>query len=121
MAQHGLEALGGVHLQARGNPPSGQDRGRGRPGVTGAIGTVTSAPSAIALFGLEMALSDTDLLPLLSLDRAPGTRYQIEFLANLPSTNWNWLVSVTNLDTRFYYVGEPATNHSPRFYRAIQR
>ena len=89
--------------------------------VTGAMGTVTSAPSAIALFGLEMALSDTDLLPLLSLDRAPGTRYQIEFLTNLPSTNWNWLVSVTNLDTRFYYVDEPVTNHSPRFYRAIQR
>ena len=32
MAQHGLEALGGAHLQARGNPLLGQDRGRGRPG-----------------------------------------------------------------------------------------
>jgi alpha-tubulin suppressor-like RCC1 family protein len=90
--------------------------------VTGAVGTVTSTPASLALFTLEMAFSDTEPLPLLVLDAAPGIGYQIQFLTNLAPnslTQWSSLVSVSNQGARFYFVDEPDTNCWQRFYRVV--
>jgi hypothetical protein len=92
--------------------------------VTGPFSSVTSAPAVIALFGLEMVPSDDYLVPLLILDSAPGIPYQIQYATNLhgtiiPTQYWNPLISVTNDETRFYYVDEPVADH--RFYRAVRQ
>ena len=86
--------------------------------VSGAAGSVTSVPVSIALFGIETAQSGSQPLPLLVLDHPPRIGYQIEFSTNLPPQQWQWLVSVTNLDTRFYYLDPPNPNQPSRFYRA---
>ena len=92
--------------------------------VTGAGGTVTSAPASLALFSLELALSDTQPVPLLILDPAPGVGYEIQFLTNLPTSSpaqWSSLVWVSNQGARVYFVDEPDTNCLRRFYRAMPR
>jgi len=87
--------------------------------VTGVAGTVTSAVASVSLFGLELASSWTGSVPFLTLDGAEGTRYRLEFLEDLSQTNWILLSPVVMENNWFFYVDEPVTNHSKRFYRAV--
>ena len=82
-------------------------------------GSATSAPASVALFGLEMALSSGQRLPLLTLDYAPGTSFRLEHSWNLTPTNWSLLVPVTLSGSRFFYVETFDTNRLMRFYRAL--
>jgi hypothetical protein len=87
--------------------------------VAGPGGSATSAPASVALFGMEVVPGASGFLPLLSLDAAPGTTYQLQHLSGFNSTHWNLLVPVSLSSERFYYVDEPITNHSMRIYRAV--
>jgi len=83
------------------------------------VGVVTSAVASLALLQLQMAQSSGQWLPLLALDGAPGTRYQLETTGVLPATNWTLLSPVTLPNSRWYYVDEPTRNYPRRFYRAV--
>ena len=87
--------------------------------VSGSSGTATSAPAAVALLGLEMALSSGQHLPLLTLDCAPGTSFRLEHSWDLSPTNWNLLAPVSLTGSRLYYVDSTDTNYFRRFYRAV--
>lgn len=95
------------------------DAGRYEIVVIGPGGAVTSAPAAVALFGLEFAASGNRLQPLLTLYCAPGTSFHLEHAWNLSATNWSLLAPVTLSGSQFYYVDSPDTNYLRRFYRAV--
>ncbi|MCU0782511.1 MAG: chitobiase/beta-hexosaminidase C-terminal domain-containing protein [Verrucomicrobia bacterium] len=98
---------------------SSSEAGRYDVVVIGAGGSATSAPASVALLGLEMVLSSGPHLPLLTLDCAPGTSFQLEYSWDLSPTNWNLLAPVTLSGNRLYYVDSPDTNDFRRFYRAV--
>jgi hypothetical protein len=87
--------------------------------VTGPGGSATSAPTSFALFGMELVPGAAGLMPLLSLDGAPGTSYELEHTMDLNPSNWNLLLPVTLSGDHFHYVDQPVTNHAMRFYRAV--
>jgi len=87
--------------------------------VTGAAGSATSQVASVALFQLEVLPSSFTPLPLLILNGAKGSRFQLETSADLADTNWTLLAPVTLPSAVYYYLDTPASNHSQRYYRAV--
>ncbi|HVV72313.1 MAG TPA: immunoglobulin domain-containing protein, partial [Verrucomicrobiae bacterium] len=86
--------------------------------VSGPAGTVTSNPALLALFSLQVPASSQGSLPLLILDSAPGSNYRLEFTDDPALGTWQMLSPVTLQSGRAYYIDQPASEHSQRFYRA---
>jgi hypothetical protein len=95
------------------------DAGRYEIAVIGAGGAVTSAPASVAIFGMQLIPSGGPPLPLLILDGAIGTQYQLETSPNPSFSNWSLLSPVTLPTTRFYYADTASSNQPVRFYRAV--
>jgi hypothetical protein len=89
--------------------------------VSNPFGSTTSSVTSVSLFGLAMALSPIERVPLLTLDAAPASVFDLEFSPDLVSTNWHPLSRVQVQDSRLYYVDVPQTNAPARFYRAVPR
>ena len=87
--------------------------------VTGAAGTVTSAPALVALFGLDLVSGESATVPLLILDAAPGTTFRLDSAADPSFTNCTFLITNTLQDGQLYYVDEAVAGQSRRFYRAV--
>lgn len=87
--------------------------------VSGASGSATSAPAAVALFGLDWTYIGGRRSPLLILDAAPGLGYRLEYSWELSATNWNLLSPLTMPGSRAYYTDSLDTNSFRKFYRAV--
>jgi hypothetical protein len=86
--------------------------------VTGPGGSATSDPASVALFGMELMSSNAQFFPLLILNAATGTTYDLEFSADLSQTNWTLLQTATMQSDHFYYLDDSVVDHARRFYRA---
>ena len=87
--------------------------------VNGPGGTVTSSLALVALFGVRTSPSGGGQVPMLILDGPTGSTYDLEFTDNLSAPVWQPLISVLVPSGPFYYIDDPLTNHTQRFYRAI--
>lgn len=95
------------------------DAGRYEIAVIGPGGAVTSAPAAVALFGMQLIPSGGAPLPLLILDGPIGTQYRLETSPNISFSNWSLLAPLTLPSSRFYYADTTSSNQPARFYRAL--
>lgn len=87
--------------------------------VTGVAGSTTSAPASVALLSLLLVPSESQSLPLLIINGAPGTSYQLQYSPDLSLTNWTLLEWVTLQGNESYFVDVSMSNNSNRFYRAV--
>ncbi len=87
--------------------------------VTGPGGAVTSAPTSVAIFGMQLIPSGGSPLPLLILDGAVGTEYRLETSPSISLSNWSLLTPITLPSSRFYYADTASSNQPIRFYRAV--
>ena len=85
--------------------------------VTGQVGTATSPAASVAVFSVDTAQAGDLTFPLLFLNGLPGATYRLEYGTDL--SNWTLLAPVTLQDRELYYVDDPLTDHSRRFYRAV--
>jgi alpha-tubulin suppressor-like RCC1 family protein len=89
--------------------------------VASPFGTVISSNASVALFSLEAAQAGGLTFPLLILDGAVGTSYDLEYCQDLVPTNWLFLDRVTLEEAQGYWVDDPMEDHPRRFFRAIPR
>jgi hypothetical protein len=80
-----------------------------------------SSNASVALFTMEPAQAGGLTFPLLILEGAVGTSYDLEFCQDLVPTNWILLERVTLDDNEGYWVDDPMQDHSRRFYRAVPK
>jgi hypothetical protein len=89
--------------------------------VTNAFGMVTSSAAAVSLFGLQVAAGSEQGIPLLTLDSAPGSVFELQTSSSLSQTNWMPLSTVRVGNQRFYYVDLAFSNNPAKFYRALRQ
>ncbi len=88
--------------------------------VSGGLGTTVSAPTPVALFGLDFAASLGLTYPLLTIDCAAGAQFTIQYKDALDATNaWNFLGPVSMGTARSYFIDNSPTNPPQRFYRLV--
>jgi hypothetical protein len=87
--------------------------------VSGGSGVAISPASPVALFGIQTATSQTQLMPLLSVDCAPGAQFRLEYTGDLEATNWTMLTPVAMTSPQYWFVDSPFTNAPQRFYRLV--
>jgi hypothetical protein len=89
--------------------------------VSSSLGSVTSSVASVAIFGLEMASSGETPVPLLTLDAAPASIFDLQFSPDISRTNWFLLSTVQVQVQQLHYVDLPLTNNPARFYRAVPK
>ena len=87
--------------------------------VTGAAGSTNSGPALIALFDLAIAFTTAEPVPVLTLLGAQGGQYRLESASDLRLSEWVLLQRVTLTPEPFYFVDQPVSDSSKRFYRAV--
>jgi hypothetical protein len=83
------------------------------------IATPDQVHSAPAVLDIALAPSAGPTAGI-GLSGTVGATYRLEYVTELPQTNWTALTNITLPTPRFLFIdGDPTTNHAKRFYRAV--
>ena len=91
--------------------------------VTSTAGTATSSNALLTVIvPPSLALQPWAGYPVLELNGMLGNDFVVQYSTNLASTNWNDLLSLSNLSASPYLFLDPVGVGQPaRFYRAFMR